>query len=66
MSKGGREGEREGGEESRRKERKIGRNSPFLRGPVEVGAVVDCCLFGWGAAEDFGLPGVKVGVEVDD
>ena len=35
-------------------------------GMVEVGAVVDGGLVGGGAAEDFGAPGVKVGVEVDD
>ena len=38
----------------------------FLCGVVEVGAVVDAGLFGGGAAEDFGSPGVQVGVEVDD
>ena len=31
----------------------------------EVGAVVDGCLLGRGAAEDLGFPGVEVGVEVD-
>ena len=33
---------------------------------VEVRAVVDRCLRGRCSAEDFGLPGVEVGVEVDD
>ena len=33
---------------------------------IEVGAVVDRCLLCWCAAEYFGLPGVEVGIEVDD
>ena len=36
----------------------------FVGGVVEVGAVVYGGLEGGGAAEDFGLPGVEVGVEV--
>ena len=35
-------------------------------GVVEICAVVDGSLFGGGAAEDFGAPGVEVRVEVDD
>ncbi len=38
----------------------------FLTCPVEVGAVVYCRLVGGRAAEDLGLPGVEVRVEVDD
>ena len=33
---------------------------------VEICAVVDGGLFGGCATEDFGAPGVEVGVEVDD
>jgi len=36
----------------------------FVGGVVEVGAVVYGGLEGGGAAEDFGLPGVEVAVEV--
>jgi hypothetical protein len=35
------------------------------RSVVEVCPVVDACNLAWGAAEDLGLPGVKVRVEVD-
>jgi hypothetical protein len=38
----------------------------FLGSPVEVGAVVDGGLLGRRATEDLGLPGVEVGVEMDD
>jgi hypothetical protein len=38
----------------------------FLRGMEEVGAVVDAGLFAWGTAEDFGLPGVEMRVEMND
>ena len=38
----------------------------FLRGMEEIGAVVDAGLFTGRAAKHFGLPGVQVGVEVDD
>lgn len=31
----------------------------FLGGVVEVGAVVDCGLFGGGTTEDFGFPAVS-------
>ena len=35
------------------------------RGMVEVRSMVDACDFAWSAAEDLGLPGVEVRVEVD-
>ena len=38
----------------------------FLRGVVEIRAVVDGSDFGGGTAEDFRFPGVEVRVEVDD
>lgn len=43
----------------------VGQQALLVR-VVEVGAVVDGGLFGGGAAEDFGAPGVEVRVEVDD
>lgn len=42
------------------------RQQPFPVRVVEVRAVVDGCLGRRGSAEDFGPPGVEVGVEVDD
>ena len=38
---------------------------PFPVRVIEVRAVVDGCLGCRGSAEDFGSPGVEVGVEVD-
>ena len=55
----------EGGADARVDVGVIGEEALFV-GVVEVGAVVDGGLVGWGAAEDFGAPGVEVGVEVDD
>ena len=37
-----------------------------MRSPVEVGAMVDGGLLGGSATEDFWLPGVEMGVEMDD
>ena len=42
----------------------VGEETFFVR-VVEVCPVIDGGLFGGGAAEDFGLPGVEVGVEMD-
>lgn len=47
-------------------DRGVVRDQTFLGRVVEVCAVVDCGLFAGGAAEDFGTPGVQVGVEVED
>jgi hypothetical protein len=38
----------------------------LLRGVKEVCSVVDAGLLGGRTAEDFGLPGVEMGVKVDD
>ena len=38
----------------------------LLRCPVKVSAVVDGGLLGWRTTEDLWLPGIKMGVEVND
>lgn len=58
-------GPREGGADAGVDAAVVGQQA-LLRGPVEVGAVVDGGLLAGGAAEDLGLPRVEVGVEVDD
>ena len=45
---------------------RVVRQQPLAVRVVEVCAVVDRGLRRGGSAEDFGLPGVEVGVEVDD
>lgn len=44
----------------------VRKNLPFLRGPVEVGSMIDLCTLARRATEDFGLPRVNVRIKMDD